>query len=404
MSAYTDDAYKILGVSPTATEREIKVAYRKLALEYHPDRQRDDAQRDIATHKFVAIANAYEVLTDPYLRAEYNERRQCCEPTTTTATTSTTASTTTTPNNNNNNNNNNNRNTSSRAGDAAQKNAKPTNFFGKNKKQNTASAPPDIAPEPFRYHFSDPYEVFKRDFRDQFGGVEYPGAKYDWIDFNEPIVAPATTTTAAATTTNPKLLTNGPDETSTKKKGFNLFRRNKKDASDPAKNDRQLVAVNKDNGKDLPLSTNACTDIVLVNQRNNRPISMDVQTSKEGPITITRTTITRPDGSTETMTMRTGIPGKAPTKPQNGPPVPRLTNGNTPKLLTNSSNSTTSTNTNTAKPGKSSSPSLLSSSSNSPNKQQLVSRAATTAAVAKTTPSSVPSKTPTTLKMRTAGQ
>ena len=75
MSDYTDDAYQILGVSPTATERDIKVAYRKLALQYHPDRQSDAKQRDMATTKFVKIANAYEVLTDPYLRAEYNERR-----------------------------------------------------------------------------------------------------------------------------------------------------------------------------------------------------------------------------------------------------------------------------------------------------------------------------------------
>ena len=312
MSDYTDDAYKILGVSPTATEREIKTAYRKLALVYHPDRQSDDKQREIATTKFVKIANAYEVLTDQYLRAEYDERRQCYEPPPKASASAPTAT------------------SSSPVG--TKSNYKPTRNNGKNTAKES-----DIKHTPFRYHFSDPYEVFKRDFRDQFG-IEYPGAKYDWIDFSEPIVAPANTTNHNTT----KMITNGAEEEAQpKRKGFNLFRRKQNDKLDPSKNDRQLV-VSNGTKKDLALSANTCTDLVLAEKRNNRPVSMDVKTTKEGTITTTRTTITRPDGSTETVTTRTGIPGKAPPKPNNHAPLKQLTNGPTKKSLTNGGTTTSS--------------------------------------------------------------
>jgi curved DNA-binding protein CbpA len=330
MSEYTDDAYEVLGVSPTATEREIKTAYRKLALVYHPDRQSDDKQREIATTKFVKIANAYEVLTDPYLRAEYNQRRQCYAPVSKPASPASS-------------NDSNNRATPTNASppSVSKNNTKSTGNNNNSKPSRKNRNPePDIKQTPFRYHFSDAYEVFKRDFREQFG-IEYPGAKYDWIDFNEPIVAPANT----ANQNTSKMITDGTEETPAKRKGFNLFRRQTKDTMDPSKNDRQLV-VRDGNNKDSALSASTCTDIVLVEKRNNRPIAMDVQTSTDGTITTTRTTITRPDGSTETITTRTGIPGKAPSKP-NHPnnttaPLKQLTNGPTKKLVTNGTSSTPS--------------------------------------------------------------
>ena len=58
---YTDDAYKVLGVEPTATEAEIKKAYRKLALQHHPDRVNDPAGKAKANAVFAKIAHAYEV-------------------------------------------------------------------------------------------------------------------------------------------------------------------------------------------------------------------------------------------------------------------------------------------------------------------------------------------------------
>ena len=63
------DYYKILGVSKTADEKEIKKAYRQLARQYHPDKnQGDKASED----KFKDVNEAYEVLSDPEKRQKYD--------------------------------------------------------------------------------------------------------------------------------------------------------------------------------------------------------------------------------------------------------------------------------------------------------------------------------------------
>lgn len=63
------DYYQTLGVSKSATDKEIKQAYRKLARKYHPDKNPGDAQ---AEEKFKAINEAYEVLGDANNRAKYD--------------------------------------------------------------------------------------------------------------------------------------------------------------------------------------------------------------------------------------------------------------------------------------------------------------------------------------------
>lgn len=63
--------YKILGVSRTATSKEIKKAYRELALKYHPDKNTGDSKEE-AEKMFHDIGEAYEVLSDDELRAKYD--------------------------------------------------------------------------------------------------------------------------------------------------------------------------------------------------------------------------------------------------------------------------------------------------------------------------------------------
>ncbi|ESQ52818.1 hypothetical protein EUTSA_v10017302mg [Eutrema salsugineum] len=68
------DHYQVLGVKRNATKQEVKDAFRRLAVKYHPDKhaQSPDHVRQNATVRFKLVSEAYEVLNDDRKRASYN--------------------------------------------------------------------------------------------------------------------------------------------------------------------------------------------------------------------------------------------------------------------------------------------------------------------------------------------
>lgn len=69
MTTSKRDYYDVLGVARSASEEEVKKAFRKLALEYHPDRNKNDNAAD----KFKEINEAYQILSDPEKRSSYDK-------------------------------------------------------------------------------------------------------------------------------------------------------------------------------------------------------------------------------------------------------------------------------------------------------------------------------------------
>ena len=67
------DYYEVLGVDKNATAEELKKAYRKMAIKYHPDKNPGD---DEAVKKFREITEAYEILGDEKKRKEYDNKRK----------------------------------------------------------------------------------------------------------------------------------------------------------------------------------------------------------------------------------------------------------------------------------------------------------------------------------------
>src|SRR5438067_13068296 len=69
MATEKRDYYEVLGVDRNATDEEVKRAYRKLAVKFHPDKNPDDPR---AEEKFKELGEAYDVLMDADKRAAYD--------------------------------------------------------------------------------------------------------------------------------------------------------------------------------------------------------------------------------------------------------------------------------------------------------------------------------------------
>src|SRR3954467_5328051 len=70
MAAAKQDYYETLGVTKTSSPDEVKKAYRKLAIQYHPDKNPGDKK---AEEHFKELSEAYEILSDPQRRQMYDQ-------------------------------------------------------------------------------------------------------------------------------------------------------------------------------------------------------------------------------------------------------------------------------------------------------------------------------------------
>jgi curved DNA-binding protein CbpA len=69
----SDDYYEVLGISRNASEKDIKKSYRKLALQYHPDKVKEEKDKEEAEKVFVAVNEAYAVLSDEEKKKIYDK-------------------------------------------------------------------------------------------------------------------------------------------------------------------------------------------------------------------------------------------------------------------------------------------------------------------------------------------
>jgi len=171
-----DCPYTILGITEDASAAEIKKAYRKLALQNHPDKQKDEESRERANVIFPKLAAAYEVLSDEEERKQYDLRKKYgggpgTRYTTTSPQPSSSSPTRTT------------RTTTRSSPSSPQRTTTTTRV-----RQTTNSSPNggtfQFTFDPSKSRSSDPYEIFRevygKDFEKEFPGshfVSSPGRK-----------------------------------------------------------------------------------------------------------------------------------------------------------------------------------------------------------------------------------
>lgn len=70
------DPYKVLGISPQASDEEVKTAYRKLSQQYHPDHHADSVMEEIANQKMAEINAAYDQIMNMRQKRNYLSKHQ----------------------------------------------------------------------------------------------------------------------------------------------------------------------------------------------------------------------------------------------------------------------------------------------------------------------------------------
>ena len=71
----SDDPYGLLRVPSTITDQKLQIAYRKLALIHHLDRQNTEQEKEHANVVFAKISNVYKILSDPEQLQQYDNNR-----------------------------------------------------------------------------------------------------------------------------------------------------------------------------------------------------------------------------------------------------------------------------------------------------------------------------------------
>jgi len=158
----SEDAYEILGLQDDATGADIKRAYRKLALKYHPDKQTNEDEKEEAANNFAKVSNAYQILSDEENRRQYDIRKRMNGKAPSGGVSSTGNTSWSSP----------------PTRQSSPRTKTTTRMYGRPSKQRTQSQHDVSGPENISFTFStnsfdprfdDPFEMFKKMYKEEYG-------------------------------------------------------------------------------------------------------------------------------------------------------------------------------------------------------------------------------------------
>lgn len=265
-----DDPYRILGVPEDASQDDIKKAYRKLALKNHPDKQTDPAAKEEASAVFAKIAAAYETLSDPEEREQYDLRKKYGgAPGTRYTTTSTPQQASSSPGR-----------TTTRTSRASQPSS-PSSRVRRTTQSSPETGSFQFTFDPSKVRSSDPYKIFKEVFGKDIQ-KEFPG-----------------TTFSVTSPTGRKTTMSSPAKTKGVKKGVPVTPTDGSSSSSPGKTKRVVrrkVPKAPKSPKTAMMSSGGVTDGAAA-AADDDIVSMSTSTQ----------TICHADGSQEVVTTTTTV-------------------------------------------------------------------------------------------------